>query len=75
LLIKMLLEKELGEIGKVYVSRGAINEEEHRMYVKMVDVFVVTMLMTYDEEAILKSLEPLQLFSEHTKYLIVPLNT
>jgi len=52
-----------------------INEEKHLQYVKMIDLFVVTMLMTYDDEPILKSLEGLELFSSHTKYLIIPINT
>jgi hypothetical protein len=29
----------------------------------MVDLYVVTMLMTYDDEVVLKSLEGLELFS------------
>ena len=41
----------------------------------MVDLFVVTMLMTYDDEVVLKSLEGLELFSEKTKYLVIPVNT
>ena len=41
----------------------------------MVDLFVVTMIMTYDDEAILKSLEGLQLFSRDTQYLLIPINT
>ena len=31
--------------------------------------------MTYDDEVVLKSLEGLELFSEKTKYLVIPVNT
>lgn len=41
----------------------------------MMDAFVVTMLMTYDEESILQSLAPLELFSQNTECLLIPINT
>ena len=41
----------------------------------MVDLYVVTMLMTYDDDVVLKSLEGLDLFSPNTKYLVIPINT
>lgn len=39
------------------------------------DAFVVTLIMTDQENFVLESLEPLGLFSEQTKYLLIPLNT
>lgn len=59
----------------MYASRGEIDEEEHLQYVKMVDMYVATMLMSYDDEVVLRSLEGLELFSSSTKYLVIPVNT
>lgn len=39
------------------------------------DAFVVTLIMTDQEDFVLESLEPLGLFSKQTKYLLIPLNT
>ena len=39
------------------------------------DAFVVTLIMTDQEDFILQSLEPLGLFDNNTKYLLIPVNT
>jgi hypothetical protein len=49
--------------------------EAPRTLLKVMDAFIVTLIMTDQEDFILESLAPLDLFSESTKYLIIPLNT
>lgn len=44
-------------------------------YVKIVDPFVVTMILFTQEDFILQTLEGLGLFDEFTKYVVFPMNT
>jgi Ulp1 family protease len=75
ILIKLLLQREREEMSKIHASKSEFGSAASRLLVRTMDAFVVTLIMTDQEDYILESLEPLQLFSPATKYLLIPLNT
>lgn len=62
-LIKLLLEQCRAELRRVWVGRGKVCSEGHRWLLRTVDAFVATLIMTDQEDFILESLAPLDLFA------------
>lgn len=73
--LKLLVEQHKEEARKVFAMRGEFNQDEHAEYVKLMDAFIATLIMGSEDDFILQSLKPLNLFSPLAKYLIIPLNT
>ena len=74
LLLKILIQQAKNRIKHLAVSseQKLVYSEE---YVRGIDGFVATLIMNEEQPLILDSLQPLNIFSNNTKYLLVPLNS